>query len=31
MMAALSIVENKVHGVHETAKKQQLQWICGRS
>jgi hypothetical protein len=30
MMAALSIIENKVYGVHETAKKQQLQWICGR-
>lgn len=31
MMAALSIVENKVYGIHETANKQQLQWICGRS
>lgn len=31
MMAALSIVENKVYGVHETAKKQQLQCACGRS
>jgi hypothetical protein len=31
MMAALTVVENKVYGVHEKAKKQQLQWIYGRS